>query len=291
MSHAPPQVTNTCAIRFHGLRRSGNHAVIEWICDQVDGKIVHLNDIRDRSMDPYLGCESLAVRGIAYGICKGGVRDRLIYYAKRLMVQSPELVFYPPYDPLITVERVRRVPNKSLLVMSYEDRDLSSVCCPQYESQRETYIGYSQREFDVLLLRDPYNLFASMVHSRRLSERNQATIVETWKQHAREYLGQTQHLQYSHALINYNRWVTDQVYQHELLASLGIENRRPVHSKVPIYGNGSSFEGRTKDGRANEMKVLERWKRLEGNPLYEALFADEEVASLSNAIFGAIRVR
>ena len=57
--------------------------------------------------------------------------------------------------------------------------------------------------------------------------------------------------------------------------------------RSPPTGGGSSFSGRDRQGRASEMKVLERWRVFENDPRYAAAF-DEETVDLSRRIFGDI---
>ena len=40
------------------------------------------------------------------------------------------------------------------------------------------------------------------------------------------------------------------------------------------------------DGKADKMKVLERWKHFVDNEIYKDIFKDKELVELSNAIFG-----
>lgn len=287
MATLPP--TNRLAVRFHGLRRSGNHAVITWLCAHVSGTVVHLNDIRERSSDPYLGCEGFEVRGIPYWTCKTSLRDAAVYYVRTLAGQRPQVVFYPPYDPSVRVERVRAVPTKDLLLMSYENRDLRSVCSSEYERRRESYVGQSARELDVLLLRDPFNLFASMIKSGMLTPQNASSVVDLWKQHAREFLGHHRHLTYKPVAISFNQWTTAADYRRDIAKTVGFEEARPIPTTVHIAGGGSSFDGLKMNGRAAQMPVRDRWRSLAGDDFYESLF-DAEVTALSDDIFGPVRV-
>ena len=49
---------------------------------------------------------------------------------------------------------------------------------------------------------------------------------------------------------------------------------------------GDSFDNLTFDGRATQMKVLERWRQVADEPLYRSLVADPELIELSTTIFG-----
>lgn len=52
-------------ISCFGLRRSGNHAIINWIIRQSQGNFVHLNDVKlYHNKDPYQSFSKATVSGI-----------------------------------------------------------------------------------------------------------------------------------------------------------------------------------------------------------------------------------
>jgi len=54
---------------------------------------------------------------------------------------------------------------------------------------------------------------------------------------------------------------------------------------VPTSGKGSSWDKRTFDGRAQQMKVLERWKCYKNDKRYLELCSDPVLISLSERYF------
>jgi len=42
-----------------------------------------------------------------------------------------------------------------------------------------------------------------------------------------------------------------------------------------------TFSGRKKAGSATQLGILERWKQVAGNPLYEKIFQDAELRGLT----------
>jgi hypothetical protein len=180
---------------------------------------------------------------------------------------------------------------------SYEDDFLDNIFTDCFERNHDRWVGKSENRFDVLLLRDPYNLFASRM--KRESDNNdnrysllavdeRETLIRLWKQYAREFLGETNYLRFNKTVISFNRWVSDQEYRRELAGRFGFEFSDATMEEVVPVGGGSSFDGARKHQSASEMKVLERWQHFRDVPAFRSLFEDPEIAQLSQAIFGEI---
>jgi hypothetical protein len=135
------------------------------------------------------------------------------------------------------------------------------------------------QRFDILILRDPFNLFASRLRAGKdLTLTSVATAVRIWKQHAREFNGQSRHLTQSPVLINYNRWVTEPPYRQQLATQLGLNFTDATINNVHKTAGGSSFDGSRYDGHASRMKVLERWKFYQDDPTYRQILHPELIA-------------
>src|SRR5262245_51090427 len=146
-----PSATNFLEMRVYGLMRSGNHAIIQWIQQQYSGCITcFLNNVKHGDHDPYLNHDDLILTGVNESI---------------------------DLDPL------RKLP-KHLLVYSYEDVKnlqannidfVSSVFHKDFEENREHYLGTSNHQFDILIIRDPFNCLASRI--KLLKERKPFWVV------------------------------------------------------------------------------------------------------------------
>lgn len=147
-----------------------------------------------------------------------------------------------------------------------------------------------------VVLRDPFNLFASRIALRDRhnagAERWQNTSV-IWKNHALSFLG---HLGVSldgmdaegHYLpISYNSWFSDEEYRRAIADRFNVQYSERALSRVPPQGNGSSFDSRVFDGNANEMAVFDRWRGFIDRDCYLELF-DSQVFLYSRKIFGQI---
>jgi hypothetical protein len=142
--------------------------------------------------------------------------------------------------------------------------------------------------YSILLLRDPFNTFASRLQMVRNATAEgyvqEAMLVRAdpllWKQYAREYV-EPRYL--PRALrVNYNRWYTDAAYRENLAAQLGWTfTDQGFGSKVGWrFSGGSSF--REKDPR--NLDILGRWTRFRDDPEFLDYF-DDEIRALSRRIF------
>jgi hypothetical protein len=243
-------------MRITGMSRSGNHAIIHWILSQAAGRTCFVNCAEPRC-NPFT-----TARPTADG---------------RAVVAS-----YRPFCE--ASERRGAHSRKDLLVVSYEDCFLGPVASGEFERRHDEWVGKSLRRTDLIILRDPYNLFASRMRSG-IGGVTQRAVLRIWKQHAREVLGIRRYLDSGRVAISYNRWVADRSYRRRLAAALGLAFTDAGRERVPATGNGSSFDGLSYDGRAQAMRTHERWRHFEHDRDFTALF-DDEVHELSRRIFG-----
>ena len=249
---------NTHEYRVIGMSRSGNHAIIDWILSQASGRACFLNCAEPQS-NPL-------------------ITARPLDSGRRIVAN------YPEFD--VEAELRGEFTDKHLLLVSHEDCFLGTVAKGAYEAKHDAFVGPSLERRDILILRDPFNLFASRMRGE-FGRVSTTTALRIWKQHAREYLGVKRYLKHPRILINYNQWASRKTYRREIAEQLGLKFTDASSEKVPATGNGSSFDGRRYDGRATRMRILERWKHFIDSEAYAALF-DQEVHTLSQRIFGDI---
>lgn len=286
---------NTLEVRTFGLQRSGNHAVLQWIMDQHRGhRIVFLNDVRHGDHDPYTELWEPEFHGF------GDVTD---------------------------VEQIRRSP-KRLLLYTYEDSRvnmapeqdslLATLHDPGFEANRERYLGASTHRMDFVILRDPFNFFASRL--RKLDDltgvRHVAWIVDNWKALATLALEDSE-ADDAPEVVLFNRWQSDEGYRRALSRRLMGEFSDATLNRVSDHGGGSSFDGkahipltfaelrsdwrtllhpsnlwstleRTRARGAEAMDVHGRWPHMRDDPRFRAIFADGELLELSEAVFGRL---
>lgn len=287
--------TNFLELRVYGLQRSGNHAVIEWILDQHRGKrTCFLNNVRHGNHDPYNTAEQSSLSG--FGSMSDLEAVRWMY--KHVLIYSYE-------------DDVSKMQSGRNFVESAHDEE--------FERNRHLYVGTSEHRVDILVLRDPFNFFASRLRRRGslTAIRDSEATSQNWKLLARQAIHAGHNPASGKLVISYNRWFADKRYRRELSKTLhGRFSDASLESVAPM-GGGSSFDSRSFsrlslrtirrkwkklfESRvylradiywkrlfargAHNMKVLERWQALRDDDSYRRIFADREVLDLSERIF------
>lgn len=236
-------------IRVCALRRSGHHGIISWIAHHFSSQAHFLNNC-PMYKDPW----------IAHGSC----------------------------HPLQhTVDAIPlRDENKECLIIGFEEFDVRKL-------QREPLFipsgtaGTSSHVLNVLILRDPFNYYASRFKACPKAQWQVSLddAREIWKGYAYEFLGRTNFL-YPKILINYNKWFSSVEYRRSISKEMGLSF---TDAGLNYYGMfGSSFDGTKMDGKTQEMDVLNRWKHFVNHPRYRELVNDKELRDISDKLFGPI---
>lgn len=160
---------------------------------------------------------------------------------------------------------------------------------------------FNERHRPILVVRDPFNNFASWIKVIRVCAPQQAKWMEKisqpeflvelsnkvriWKTIACEFCGKTNYLRGQAIFVNYNEWHTDVDYRRHLIQGLGLEFTDKERRSLPLAGWNSSFDGRSFHGKAEKMQTLNRWQSMYQDPLFKHMIQDEEVIELSRKIF------
>lgn len=237
-------------LRLIGMSRSGNHAVINWILAQLTGRYCFLN-CTEPGHNPYASARRLAD-------------------GRRYLASGP-----------VDLAQAARAPERGLdtLLFSHEDVFLG----PVGRDRPEQWLGEAGEWSDVLILRDPYNLFASRFKSG-FEHMSPQTALRIWKQHAREAL-KPRHLRRPLVVIRFNDWVMSRRYRARVAERLRLGFSDRGVDRVADCNGGSSFDGLRYDGQAGSMRVLERWRHYGEDPAYRALF-DRQTVELAADVFG-----
>jgi hypothetical protein len=240
-------VRNRVEIRMFGMRRSGNHMAALWLAHHFESPVWFVNNV-----------SSFEVPEVRQEDAEG--------------VYAPS-VFRSP----IGVDRFWEM-EKDVLVHTYEDYWLNSL---RYGANK-VVVGESATEHDVLVVRDPFNLFSSRMFIHGDVVPMDKPVVALWKQYLHEALGDTRFLKRK-VVVDYNRLVASPEYRRSVEARMGLSASDSGLDRV--YGIGSSFDGTTYDGRAAEMRTMERWTAYASHPWYHGLF-DTEVMDLAVRMWG-----
>lgn len=238
-------------------RRNGHHAIINWACRQMSyvGKATHYNNIN------YPEFKEGPIKG-----------DTVLDYINGSVAKAQR---FGRFVELRVKDRSR------VRVFNFEDRMISNY---SRFVEGSKYLPPKSKVRCVMVLRDPYNAFASHLHSRSCEEFDH--FVRCWKEIAREFLGETSFLPPDTVKILYNRWTKDPEYRKEKALELGIEHFTDEgYNEVVSFGHGSSFDFMSKVNQASEMDIEGRWKLMYRDRKYQSSL-DEDVHRMSRALFG-----
>tara|TARA_Y100000310_G_C20646906_1_gene797178 strand:- start:1303 stop:1896 length:594 start_codon:yes stop_codon:yes gene_type:complete len=151
----------------------------------------------------------------------------------------------------------------------------------------------------IIMIRDPFNLFASRCNQSYLGKHSKSEIIEVkdiWKTHAREFLGETNYFKYKVG-INYNRWFCEKNYRKIISEQIGGRHSDRKINQMTHHGGGSSFIKKDKRyfKNAQKLDILNRWKLFIGEKSskksrrFASIFKDKELIELSQKIFGHIK--
>lgn len=257
---------NQLEVRVTGMSRSGNHAIINWLLQQAEVGYCFLN-CSEPKYNPFETVRPLDNTGKLY------LTDIDGFSLER--------------------EKPGSFSPKSLLLFSHEDAFLGPLGDPRWERRRDDWVGRSHRRVDLLILRDPFNLFASRFRfgSRAQPARHGAfsrTGRRIWQQHARQYLGERQHFPGEWGAISYNRWTLDRGYREKIARWLGLRFTDAGFEEIPACAGGSSFDGVAADPIALRCNVHTRWQLLREDPLYRSFF-DPTTCELADRCFPGSR--
>jgi len=247
-------------IRLIGLRRSGNHAIINWILNQHYGLVNFCNDLM-----PFQYPEDALTKETRFNQKREDVFEKASY------------------------------PEQNCLIYSYEDRPIKVIFGDESEKIREQMTGGAGISFDGIIIRDPFNQFASWSvwqgnagNQFRESSAFRKEITDTWKSYAREALNQTEVLRHNKTVLNFNHWVTDKAYRKKLASHLMLHFTDEGVKSGNVYGKGSSFTPGETGSQDASTGVLQRWMDVRDSDVFQSVFDDHEIWELSEQLFGEI---
>lgn len=233
-------------------KRSGHHAIIDWILSQFVGIRVHHNFANKRASGDLLECCDSHWASVQNREASG-----------RLRAVSINL--------------------ENSLVATPEDLDLLVQRCTDA-------FPCVSRLWVLIVVRDSYNNFASC-HQRVVLGLKPVSSWKTmiWENHAELFL-RSQDISQRGIItlpIAFNQWFSELETRRAIATALSVDTFVPALQRVSPFGSGSSFDGFSFDRRASDMRVLERWKCLCGESriaLRDAM--TNKTHDLNRAIFG-----
>ena len=286
---------NDLSLRILGLQRSGNHAVIRWLISQFpDKNTIFLNNVKHGDYNPILTCDLLEINSIKTTVEESNIKQ----LRKKLLVYSYE-------------DETKKMANANFI---------SSVFNPDFEKNKNKYIGDSCHEFNVVIIRDPFNFFSSRL--KKLHQLTGSSCINTiksnWLNVAELALGdiKLKHVNNPIIIINYNEWFNNKDYRRYISKKLNGKFSDQSLAQVTKEGGGSSFNGTeytqmtfklfwakkaqllhsqtykniTKNFKklfaqgGQNMKVLERWHTMVNDEIYRDIFSETELIKSSERI-------
>ncbi len=246
-------------LRVFGMRRSGNHALINWLTRNREKNSVFLNNcIVGKSA--VLSCRGLEMNTRRLPHKTGQAMDDTTYAAG----------------------------DGALLVVSYEDfapdvDDLMSGLTPDLPDDQVTR--------NILLYRNFMNWAASLLRKIQQNDAQETfdclRVMIVALNRYRDMLELVANSQSVGALpINYDRWVARPRYRRRILQELGLPIKDNDLGQVQPYGGGSSFQKGAEN--AAELKTDQRWREMMNDPSFQivllAASQDAELVALMHRL-------
>lgn len=239
-------LTPGTVLRAFGMRRSGNHAIIDWLLRNApSGKSVFLNNCTPRH-SPLGSFRSIAVNG-------------------------DQVAARPALKDLAGCTGA--AGEGAMLVFSYEDTSPAEL-----QPGRRISGDFDERRIDseLVLYRSFLNWSASLV--RKLQDnpgyslsRRAAIVMRAIDTYCR-ILGLVEDKRdLGIVAVCYDDWLSSESYRAGLLAQLGLATRDNALGQVQSYGGGSSFQ---KDAtQAADLATDRRWQQMIEDPEYCAILS------------------
>lgn len=144
---------------------------------------------------------------------------------------------------------------------NYDEKNLPQCIVESWENFAAEEIEIHPDSYPiVLILRDPWNWWASWfrfhIPNPNVHNIQRVNTIPMYISHAnfaRKYPEQT---------ILFNKWFADVNYRREIESRYGLKENDSTINTVSKFGSGSTFDSLNMDGKAQNMKVLERYKKV-----------------------------
>lgn len=274
-------IINNKEIRVFGIKRSGNHAIINWIFSQIPGQVVFANHcyLAGKEIRIYKGTGRIDCKGINYWDFK-----KKYFFFERNPFFNKEIVTYSKNDQRFNGQKLKQHPKEAIIV-SFEEKDIENFS-DLMDRYHEQWVGKSQEVFSIVILRDPFNVLASIY--QKWGKENLKNIAVLWEKYAQVYLSYQKSADRYRLGINYNQWLTDVNYRQAITERLQIPFDDLKKELVANFAGGSSFDGLSYQQEGQKMDVLNRWQTFREDPEYYSLFNNPQLLKLSEEIFGII---
>ncbi|MFW5794980.1 MAG: hypothetical protein ACOCV1_05810 [Bacillota bacterium] len=255
---------------IYSVPRSGHHAIINWIVSQLDRKTIFLNNCS--FIDGFL-------RPRQFSVCDSNSLGE---------VNPCDFLKFKEDDRFLIYFQKKKVFNSSLsklgihnIIMSSEIEDLNNIC--QFKIEEKINAKEIKKTYHICIQRDFKNWISSVlshVFFKSFTNEEISEMIALWEKISNAYFDENKYF------IKYNKWFLSEEYKRQICSDLDISFNDKFINNVASYGKGSSFDYYDYNGKAQQMDVLNRYKKMENNPRYkDFLELYQHLIPLSNHIF------
>ena len=262
------------------LKRSGQHAIINWLAQQIPHDVLHFNN------------------------CLHGWDEKKLKPMKNVMTMHfkwnhadnmHEIKNYF-HDWKLDLELSKSLENE--WAIAWKENVFDNVKSVIYNIEDFDLRVYNDKNFDsfkqlesrqkILIVRSAQNFVASCLQRKINPPDPDATDVgdniaermNLWKQHSQEALNENS----EYYVILFDLWFSDENYRKKICSDLGLLFTDNGLNTVTKFGSGSSFNRQEFDNKAQKMSVLNRWMQY---PDQKELFShiDKQAYELNQRLF------
>ncbi|MEO3417092.1 hypothetical protein AAFO92_20750 [Roseovarius sp. CAU 1744] len=195
-----------------------------------------------------------------------------------------------PFDVGMREFRLRFPNTRPKIILSYEDLKPSEIMngpLPEFLADRAA--RHDAHIQSGVILRDPYNLFASRLKKwpeRFATDTDIRRQQELYTDHSALALNPVPVFGEMPVVpILYNPLVSDPAYRQDLAGRLRIQDGSTGLDDVPLYGHGSSFDGYQTQGADVRAGVFDRWRSSSNDPSFRAVIDNKQITKAAQTLF------
>lgn len=227
------------------MRRSGNHAIIDWIMRNAP---------------------EAATGGVFFNNCKFGKNPQNAYGSLDIYDPAHQVM---PHKDIPNAKRIEQAGKTPMVVVSYEDRMPQSAGQPQKASHGMAQGQFSQQ---IIIYRSFLNWSASLLAKIKKNAGFGATDrMRIMTLAFATYVQGLDRIAVGKGItaICYDTWMTSEAYRASVLEKLGLPQRDLSRGKVQRYGGGSSFQKKATD--VEDLNTVDRDAAMADDPEYQLL--------------------
>ena len=141
------KTVNQKEIRIFGIKRSGNHAIINWLFYQIPNKAVFLNNCypAGKKLRLYEGIGTINCKGIDYWDFK----KKWLFFEPNPF-KGQEIISYSREDKRFNNQQLKEHP-KDGLIISFENRDIEKMTT-MLDQCHDQLVGSSAEIFSFIII-------------------------------------------------------------------------------------------------------------------------------------------